>query len=97
MFRSISNLKKRARDRHDNADRRCAIGESFMDASGGTATDRDVFLDQCTAQITEAAYLVALRHGGERSWMDLKLNLWEVLADELLKCRRESYSRFGRP
>lgn len=61
------------------------------------ATDREVFLDNCTAQLTEAAYLVAMRHSGEGSWIDLKLDLWEVLADEIHRCRRESDSRFGRP
>jgi hypothetical protein len=68
-----------------------------MYANSGASTDREVFLDNCTAQITEAAYLVAMRHAGEGTWIDLKLDLWEVLADELHKCRRESYRRFGRP
>jgi len=59
--------------------------------------EREIFLDNVTAQLTEAAYLVAMRHGGEGSWIDLKLDLWEVLADEIHKWRRESSRRFGRP
>jgi hypothetical protein len=58
-----------------------------------SGTDHEILLDKFTAQLTEAAYLVALRHGGEGSWIDLKLDLWEVLADAILKCRREVQSQ----
>ena len=61
-----------------------------MSANQGISTDREIRLDTVTAQLTEAAYGVALRHSGEGSWIDLKLELWEVLADAVHKCRNES-------
>jgi hypothetical protein len=60
-----------------------------MYSDAGTSTDHEILVDNFTAQLTEAAYLVALRHGGEGSWIDLKLDLWEVLADAIHKGRRE--------
>jgi hypothetical protein len=60
-----------------------------MYAKGGTSTDDEIRVDNITAQLTEAAYLVALRHGVEGLWIDLKLDLWESLADAIHKCRRE--------
>jgi hypothetical protein len=60
-----------------------------MHASDGPATDREAFLDNVTAELTEAAYLVALRHSGADSWIDLKLDLWNVLATAVHKLRRQ--------
>jgi hypothetical protein len=60
-----------------------------MYANNGPSTDQDRYLDNATAQLTEAAYLVALRHAREGSWIDLKLDLWEVLTDTVHKVRRE--------
>jgi hypothetical protein len=31
------------------------------------------------AEVTDAAYRVALRHGVSDKWLDLQLNLWEAL------------------
>jgi hypothetical protein len=61
-----------------------------MYANRGTSTGDEVRVDNVTAQLTEAAYVVALRHAGEGSWIDLKLDLWEALSDAIHKCRRES-------
>jgi hypothetical protein len=60
-----------------------------MYANSGMSTDHETLLDNFTARLTEAAYLVALRHDGGDSWIDLKLDLWEVLADAIHKHRRE--------
>jgi hypothetical protein len=60
-----------------------------MYANSGTLTDHETLLDNFTAQLTEAAYLVALRHDWDDSWIDLKLDLWEVLTDAIHKHRRE--------
>jgi hypothetical protein len=60
-----------------------------MYANVGPSTDQERYLDNATAQLTEAAYLVALRHAGEGSWIDLKLDLWEVLTNTVHKVRRE--------
>jgi len=64
-------------------------GGQFMYANVGLSTDQERYLDNATAQLTEAAYLVALRHAGDGSWIDLKLDLWDVLTDTVHKVRRE--------
>jgi hypothetical protein len=85
----VSNFKERALYREKLSGRVRAIQRSFMYANSGTSTDHETLLDNFTAQLTEAAYLVALRHDGDDSWIDLKLDLWEVLADAIHKHRRE--------
>jgi hypothetical protein len=34
-----------------------------------------------TAELTDAAYTAALRHGVTGSWIDLQLDLWRVLTE----------------
>ena len=41
---------------------------------------RDTSLAILAAELTDAAYAVALRHGVSGSWIDLQLALWGVLA-----------------
>jgi len=36
-------------------------------------------VEHLVAELTEAAYPVALRHGGAGSWVDLELDLWKAL------------------
>jgi hypothetical protein len=43
--------------------------------------DRDTLLDNFAAELTSAAYAVALRHGMEDKWLDLELALWEALKE----------------
>jgi len=50
---------------------------------------QDAFLESFAAELTEAAYLVALRHGVGGSWVDLELDLWQVLGDSVQKWGRE--------
>ena len=38
-------------------------------------------LEDFAAQLTQAAYCVALRHGVKDSWLDVEIELWRVLAD----------------
>ena len=40
-------------------------------------------LEDFAAQLTRAAYCVALRHGVKDSWLDVEIELWRVLADGL--------------
>jgi hypothetical protein len=42
--------------------------------------DRDAVLDDFVAELTRAAYHVALRHGAAGMWLDLELDLWRALA-----------------
>jgi hypothetical protein len=44
------------------------------------ARERDRTLERLTADLTDAAYTVALRHGAGGSWIDLELGLWKALA-----------------
>jgi hypothetical protein len=37
-------------------------------------------LEDFVAELTEAAYPVALQHKGNKDWLDLELNLWQTLA-----------------
>ena len=43
--------------------------------------DRDTLLETFVAELTRAAYYVALRHGAAGGWLDLQLDLWQALAD----------------
>jgi hypothetical protein len=45
-------------------------------------------LDTLVAQLTEAAYPVALRHGESGSWVDLELDLWKALGRAVLEWER---------
>jgi hypothetical protein len=44
------------------------------------AREWDRALERLAADVTAAAYAVALRHGAGGSWVDLELGLWEALA-----------------
>ena len=50
-----------------------------MNATARTATDGDILLGTFVAELTAAAYAVALRHGTGHSWLDLQLELWKAL------------------
>jgi len=43
--------------------------------------NRDARLENFAAELTRAAYGVALRHGTTGTWVDLQLDLWKALAD----------------
>jgi hypothetical protein len=45
-------------------------------------------LDGLVAQLTEAAYPVALRHGERGSWVDLELDLWRALGQAMQEWER---------
>jgi carbon storage regulator CsrA len=47
-------------------------------------------VETLAAELTEAAYFVALRHGVvDDTWIDMKLDLWEAMADTVRKWLRE--------
>jgi len=54
-----------------------------VNANNVTAGDRKVFVEDLAAELTEAAYPVALRHGTPASWIDLELDLWRTLVDKV--------------
>ena len=46
-----------------------------------TPVNRDALLETLAAELTLAAYRVALRTRTEGTWLDLELALWRTLAD----------------
>jgi hypothetical protein len=43
------------------------------------------FLEALAAELTAAAYPVALRHRAGETWLDLQLELWQVLTETVRK------------
>jgi hypothetical protein len=56
-----------------------------MNADERITADWDTLLANFAAELTSAAYPIALRHGIEDSWVDLELDLWRVLAETVKK------------
>jgi hypothetical protein len=52
-----------------------------LNADERITADLDTLLASFAAELTNAAYAIALRHGIEDSWVDLELDLWRVLAE----------------
>jgi hypothetical protein len=48
-----------------------------------TSCDWDTLLVAFAAELTNAAYRVALQHGIAGSWVDLELDLWKVMAERV--------------
>ena len=59
--------------------------------------DRDALLDNFAAELTRAAYDVALRHGTAGRWLDLELHLWRTLADTVKQWGWESPRATSQP
>lgn len=53
------------------------------------AVSRSILLEDFAAELTAAAYTVALRHGEWKQWLDLELQLWQALAETIDKWRPE--------
>jgi hypothetical protein len=56
--------------------------------------NRDNLLEDFAAELTSAAYAVALRHGLGDEWLSLELELWEALK-ETVKKRQQEPSHFS--
>jgi len=54
-----------------------------------TPVHRDALLETFAAEITLAAYRVALQTGTRGTWLDLQLDLWTTLADRVKTWGRE--------
>jgi hypothetical protein len=50
-----------------------------------TPVNRDALLETLAAELTLAAYRVALRTRTAGTWLDLELDLWRTLADTARK------------
>jgi hypothetical protein len=58
---------------------------SFMSGNHGSSCNRDALLEHFAAELTCAAYGVALRHGTAGTWVDLELDLWQALTETVKK------------
>jgi hypothetical protein len=54
-----------------------------MNDNARATADWDALLDAFAAELTRAAYHVALRHGAAGTWLDLELELWQALANTI--------------
>ena len=61
--------------------------------NGETPVNRDILLENFAAELTVAAYRVALRARTQGTWLDLELDLWRALADTVETWGRESLAR----
>jgi hypothetical protein len=52
---------------------------------------RDIVLENVAAELTEAAYPVALRHGVLGSSIDLELDLWRVFVETVKQWQRDPH------
>src|SRR5258708_1358725 len=60
----------------------------FMNADGRTSGDRDTSPETLAAELTVAAYPIALRHGRGGLWIDWELEIWVVLVETVKKWAR---------
>ena len=60
-----------------------------MNDSHAVVADADHGLEALAAELTCAAYAVALRHGVKAKWLDLELELWEALKETVKKWEQE--------
>ena len=60
-----------------------------MSDNPGAACNRDTLLENFAAELTCAAYPIALRHGMAGSWLKAELGLWRALAETVNKWARE--------
>ena len=51
--------------------------------NGETPVDRDGWLEALVAELTLAAYRVALQSRTQGTWLDLELDLWRALAEKV--------------
>jgi hypothetical protein len=61
-----------------------------MSDNYGASCNQDIRLENFAAELTRAAYGVALRHGTAGTWVDLELDLWKALTDTVKKWGRGS-------
>jgi hypothetical protein len=70
--------------------RRTYSGANFMSNNYDDSRNRDILLENFAAELTCAAYAVALRRGLEDEWLDLELELWEALKETVKKQGQDS-------
>jgi hypothetical protein len=58
--------------------------------NGKNSVNRDGFLETFAAELTLAAYRVALRTRTQGTWLDLELGLWSALAEKVKRWDQEN-------
>jgi hypothetical protein len=58
--------------------------------NGENSVNRDGFLETFVAELTLAAYRVALRTRTQGTWLDLELGLWSALAEKVKRWDQEN-------
>jgi hypothetical protein len=61
-----------------------------MSDNDSASGNRETLLESSAAELTNAAYAVALRHGVEDNWLDLELELWEAMKEAVKKWEQGS-------
>jgi hypothetical protein len=59
-------------------------------ATARANADGDALLETFVAELTCAAYHVALRYGAAGTWLDLQLDLWQAVADTVKQWGRNA-------
>ena len=60
-----------------------------MSSNLDTARNGDILLENFAAELTTAAYSIALRHGLRCSWIKVELGLWRALAETVKQWARQ--------
>jgi hypothetical protein len=68
---------------------RTRYSEPPVDKNHSDIGNRDAFLENFGAELTEAAYAVMLPQGPVANWLDLELKLWKVLQETVRKWDQE--------
>ena len=58
--------------------------------NGENSVNRDVILETFAAELTLAAYRVALRTRSQGTWLDLELGLWSALGEKVKRWDQEN-------
>ena len=64
-----------------------------MNSIDRTIRDRDAYVENFAAELTNAAYPIALRHGVAGSSIDLELDLWRALGETVQRWKANHPSR----
>jgi hypothetical protein len=65
---------------------------SAMSNQGETIRDQDDALDTFAAELTDAAYPIALKYGISGSSLDLELEIWKTFIELVHRRAREVFS-----
>jgi len=63
------------------------MADNELTGSEVTGSDTDATLDSFAAELTVAAYRVALRRGCEDPWIELEIALWRAMTDTVERWR----------